>query len=783
MTVRASVRNALLGIACASVTLYGKVTVRPEGPVVVQAGAALQFKANGNVQWSLEPGSAGEIGQDGVYHAPKSIPVKNSLGGCEILPNDHVYNTRVDALPADPKSAYYMSFIPNPPTTYFESWGTNYTDHSTPTKKMHFAYTPTHDGLYELVPWPQLKMQSGALSDPHNGEDRHEVSVDHDTCRVYELYNPYDAGENKVCPTCTAQSGIEYAAVDGALPHASVDAAGLLLVPLTLNLAEIRSGAIQHALRISLRNSIISPATVWPGTSHAGAWGHVPYGTRFRLKSSYDISKFSATAKVLLTQLQQYGFFLADGGADWAISASTDVTQDPVVLAAFDEIAHKGPHSNEYEVVDQSSLTSTPESGLVNPENGHVKPDSFATVIATNGQGDTAHVRITLEGVTVGVPEPSVWIQSGVTQTLVGWVNGTDNKRLRWSMEPPLGRITTDGVYTAPEVKSPTQTIITATSAADPNAKAAITLTVMPPGPIRVKVGNATAARGAPNRFAPDYGPDSEGQMWWREQAGEEPWGVVNDDLGVGWPQQKDIALYYTSRYAVGDMVYKFFVPNGKYKITLLFAQNGDRGRRDKYPKGWRAPIDLEAQSKIQVKDYDMGAGIDDATRTPVTESIPAEVTDQSLYFALRRLWIPDPIRPTTMLNGYVIERDDSPPHVAIIPHEVPFLHIGQQIQFKTLGWYMPGSVKWSITKGRGTIDDNGLYKAPSEPPAEDERIVVEARSTADPSKVTTDEITMQPGKISVAPETASIVYSLSAEISGDALRSAILECQLVGHS
>lgn len=760
---RTSIRTTVCALVWASAVMYGGVTVRPEGPLVVAAGSGVQFRANGEVHWSLEPGSVGEIDRDGVYHAPQSIPVKNSVGGCQLLPNDHVFNTRVDSLPLDPKSAYFVSLIPPTPVSYYEDWGINIADRSTPTKRMHFAYTPQNDGVYEHVPWPELKRQTGVFADPRSGVDAHELTVDRDSCRVFELYNAYEAGFNKSCATCTAQSGITYSSIEQLLPTGSVNAAGLLAVPLTPSLAEIHSGAIQHALVVTLRNSIIGPSLSWPARASAGAWGHIPYGTRFRLKSSYDISRFSETAKVLLRQLQQYGLIVADGGADWAVSTSTDVTLDPVVLSALDEVYHKGPRSSDFEVVDESSLMVSADSGLVNPDNGHMKPDSFAIVVATDAHGNTGRVRIILKGVTVGVPAPSVWIQSGVAEQLVAWVNGADNKELRWSMDPLLGQLTTNGNYTAPAVTRPTQTTLTAASVADPNAKAEIVVTIMPPGPIRVKIGDATKAAGAPNHFAPDYGPDSEGNMWWRDQAGEVTWGVPYDDGGDVWPNQKDIQLFYTSRYSFGDMVYKFFVPNGKYKITLLFAQPGGREGKVTYPKEMRAPIHLEAQGKLLVRNYDMGAGIGYARKTPVIESLPADVTDQSLYFALRRVCLPN-LTPSPLFNGFIIEPDTAPPHISIVPSKVTSVHIGDQIQLKTLGWSLPDDAQWAVIKGRGTVTPDGLFTAPPEPPSGDETIVVEARSKADPSKTAHAEMVLEPGDMSVSPSSASIARSLTQQ-------------------
>ena len=169
----------------------------------------------------------------------------------------------------------------------------------------------------------------------------------------------------------------------------------------------------------------------------------------------------------------------------------------------------------------------------------------------------------------------------------------------------------------------------------------------MPAGPIRVVVGNATKAPGAPNKDFPDYGPDSEGHMWWRGQAGEVSWGVIVDDWSGSWPKIKDLPLFYTSRYSIGDMDYRFVVPNGRYKITLMFAQP----QCQTFPKAFRVPFHIETQGKIVVPDFDMGAGINYACHAPVVQSIPAVVTDKTRYFNLRRSAIKQH-SPSPLMNG-----------------------------------------------------------------------------------------------------------------------------------
>jgi hypothetical protein len=758
--------RTVLSLLAFSALLSAKVNITSTTPAVVVSGGTLHLKANVPVSWALAPGSVGSIDADGSYHAPAGIAAKNVSGGCQILGNDHVFNTRVDSLPVHPNSAEWMAVIPPQGALgYYPGWGLNIADHATPKKTMHFGYTPGNDGLFEILPWPALKRESGVFSDPFSNVDRHVVTVDRDTCDVFELYNDYEPKTQQTCPACTAQSGIHYHGMETALPpNGSVDAAGMPLTPLTLRLNELRSGAVQHALRVTFSNSVIARKPAWPARANAGAWGKIPYGTRFRLKASYDISRFSRYGQVLLTQLKQYGLIIADGGGNWDISALTDFTLDPDAQWTFDEVRNKGPRTNDFEIVDQSSLMASPLSGQVRADNGYVKPDGYAEVIASSvsDPNDKARLRLTLQAITVGVPDPAKWVQSGVSTHLVSWVNGTRDTRVRWTMSKPLGTLTASGDYTAPSVDRPTHTFLTATSEADPKANATVDMVVMPPGTIRIAVGNATHASGAPNKNFPDYGPDSEGHMWWRGQAGEVSWGVMRDDPGEPWPNFKDVQLFYTSRYSLGDMSYSFMVPNGHYKITLMFAQPDCKGT---FPKAFRIPFHIETQGKLVIPNFDMGAGINYACTTPVIQSVPAVVTDNNLYFNLRRVTVKD-YTPSPILSAFSISRDSDPPHLSVAPEKVDTLTINQKIQFKSVGWNMNEKAAWSLLKGPGSITSDGVYSSPDAPPPSDQTIVVQAKSVADPAKTAIAQMVFKFGNLVISPDSATVARSLSQQFS-----------------
>ena len=743
-----------------------RITITPAEPPIVRAGGTLHFQASGSVSWSLAPGSAGKIDPDGTYHAPASVPVNNVLAGCQILGNNHIFNVRVDALPVDPHSAEWIALIPPTRVGYYPGWGLNLANQSTPKKPMHFYYTPQNDGLFEMVQWPELKRESGVFTDPRSSLDRHEIAINPQSCDIFEIYSSYDKGSNTGCAACTAQSGYHYNSLSSELPHGSVDAAGMLLTPLTLGLEEMRRGVIDHALRVTFKNNIIARQFIWPARANAGAWGKIPYGTRLRLKPGFDTSKFGPYAQVLLKQLKEYGLIIADGGGNMNVSTYTDVTEDPSVEGAFGEMWSHGPSSSDFEIVDEASLMADPGSGAIKQGGGIALPPGTATVIASGagGPSDRAQVSVVLQGATVGVPNPSEWMQAGITQQMKAWVNGTSDKRIRWSMEPSLGHLTPEGSFSAPDVQHPTTTTFTAASVADPKAFAKVAVTVLPKGGIRVEVGNATRAPGAPNHSYPDYGPDSEGHMWWRNMAGEVSWGVTVDDPNGPWPKTKDISLYYTSRYSFGDMLYRFYVPNGRYKISLLFAQPNCYPT---FPHDMRIPFHLETQGKIEIPDFDMGAGIANACLAPVSVSMPAVVKDQSLYFALRRISHGDHT-PTPILSAYSILPDNSAPHLAITPEKIASLSIDQRVPFKTVGWYMGGQAKWSVAKGPGTISQDGIYQAPSKPPAGDQDVVVEASSTADPAKTASASMTFKFGKFSLTPATPTLSRSLSTAISAD---------------
>jgi hypothetical protein len=78
-------------------------------------------------------------------------------------------------------------------------------------------------------------------------------------------------------------------------------------------------------------------------------------GARFRLKSSYNISSFSANTQVVLRAFQHYGLVLADNGADWFFGGTTDdwwgTTAGNQLVSELKTIP-----AAQFDAIDESSL-------------------------------------------------------------------------------------------------------------------------------------------------------------------------------------------------------------------------------------------------------------------------------------------------------------------------------------------------------------------------------------------------------------------------------------------
>jgi hypothetical protein len=188
--------------------------------------------------------------------------------------------------------------------------------------------------------------------------DRHVLVLNQGTCWLYELYNAYLNPDGTWNASNTAVWDLTTA---GRRPYGwtSADAAGLSILAGLVRYDEVAAGKISHALRFTLQNSraaFTPPATHWAANSSNPL--AAPMGMRLRLKSSVDISSFSAANRVILTALKTYGMVMADNGSSMFLSGTPDSRWNNDDLHELNQLT-----AADFEVVKMSSVSTTIPSG------------------------------------------------------------------------------------------------------------------------------------------------------------------------------------------------------------------------------------------------------------------------------------------------------------------------------------------------------------------------------------------------------------------------------------
>jgi hypothetical protein len=299
------------------------------------------------------------------------------IDGCQVLPLDHIFNTRIDDLPVHPQSSAFLQTI-NTGTRRLHldlgtsedmtsneyygipynivsgnslAWQTVHYDQGWPDESdcadaIHGVVRPCINlaGLALLPIPPSPKVEGGISGDSSVDGDHHILVVDSDACILWESYHS----------TTRAGGGwniLSSAAFDlrsnGLRPATwtSSDAAGFPILPLLLRADEASSGEINHALRFTIQSSKIRSSYNWPATHFTSNGGSSsskpPMGQLFRLNSGYAIpDNFTVQAKAILGALKRYGMYVADGGSDMFIQGEPSKNWDLTTISQVQTVPH-----------------------------------------------------------------------------------------------------------------------------------------------------------------------------------------------------------------------------------------------------------------------------------------------------------------------------------------------------------------------------------------------------------------------------------------------------------
>ena len=284
------------------------------------------------------------------------------LGARAIFPASDAWRTDISAAPRDASSDSLIASC-GPTAGLHPDFGTVYAGapngipyvvvHGTqPKVPVSFYYGDESDpGPYPVPPYAPIEGGSSSTG------DRHVLVVDADSWKAYEMYDAHPVSGGA---SWTGGSGAIFDMTVGTVRPAgwtSADAAGMPILPGLVRYDEVAIyKAIAHALRFSCahtRKAYIPPARHSAGSGTSA--NLPPMGMRVRLKSSFDITHFSATNKVILTALKKYGMFVADNGADMFLSGAPDPRWNDDDLHTLTTV-----HGGDFEVVQMSGMVATP---------------------------------------------------------------------------------------------------------------------------------------------------------------------------------------------------------------------------------------------------------------------------------------------------------------------------------------------------------------------------------------------------------------------------------------
>ncbi len=250
-----------------------------------------------------------------------------SLGGFVPFSSSSLWNTDISSAPVDANSGAMISNWVGSVNMH-PDWGNDPTygipyvvvGGSQPLVNVNLGAYGSESDLGPMPIPANAPVEGGSSSTG----DRHVLVLNNANCFLYELYN--------ATPNSDGSWNADSTAVWDLLGNeqrpytwTSADAAGLPIFPGLVRYDEVAAGAIQHAFRFTLPRT---RAAFTPPASHDAAntsdSSAPPMGRRIRLKSSYDISGFSAQMQVILTAMKKYGLILADNGSALYVTGVSD---------------------------------------------------------------------------------------------------------------------------------------------------------------------------------------------------------------------------------------------------------------------------------------------------------------------------------------------------------------------------------------------------------------------------------------------------------------------------
>ena len=389
--MRARRRAAVLclGLAAGAAPAHAAVRLSPVG---VRPGATLEIKITGSLPrtLSIDGRKAATARRNATRLRLTGIPQGRHrlracrgrscasavfvvtkgpiLAGCPVLPSDSSWNTDISAAPVAADSATLVGAQAAGHDVHLD-FGDTKREYGIPfaivgagQRRVPIAYgtdgadygDESDHGPFPIPPTAPIEGATAQQPDPQEG-DRHVLVVQRQRCVDYELYNAVrvDGGASW---QVSSSARWDLTRNQRRPPRwTSADAAGLPILPGLLRYEEAASGTIRHALRFTLpraRSAYQAPASHCGTTTDPSA---PAYGSRWRLKASFDESPYRGPALAIVRALKRYGLMFADQGSAMFITG----TSDPRWTQTIEDVNQRHPIPGDaFEVVAGPPVTT-----------------------------------------------------------------------------------------------------------------------------------------------------------------------------------------------------------------------------------------------------------------------------------------------------------------------------------------------------------------------------------------------------------------------------------------
>jgi hypothetical protein len=303
----------------------------------------------------------------GVALCVSVTPAMGQLLGQYLFPSNSPWNQNISAAPVAANSASIIAAIGGS-VKFHPDWGADNPTNGTmplygiPYNVVHGNTTAKisviiddYPSESDIVPTP-IPTNAVIEGDFQNGPntngpgyntnqrgDSHLLVWDEDNNIGYEFYGACRPTDTNTIDETPHTDGKWHAAQETVwnyntndfrpLGYTSADAAGLsILAGLVrpdegLPTSQGGQGAINHALRMTLPNSIVSPQYIYPASHIATDTGNLPFGSRMRLKNNATVNSLIAAmgpeSQIVAHAMQQYGLILADGGSPMYVTGTS----------------------------------------------------------------------------------------------------------------------------------------------------------------------------------------------------------------------------------------------------------------------------------------------------------------------------------------------------------------------------------------------------------------------------------------------------------------------------